>query len=72
MGPQQVQSDVYASSLCDELEVSNPTSAMSGGIVAVIDEGKNMEKRDISVKDGDTMEKRNNKEGGKPFINYNG
>ena len=72
VGPQQVQSDAYASSLCDESEVSNITSATSGGIVAVADEGKDMERRDVSVKGGDATEKRNNKEGEKPPINYNG
>ena len=30
-----------------------------------------MEKRNVSAKDGDVTGKRNNKEGGKPFINYN-
>ena len=72
VGPQQVQSDAYASSLCDELEVLNITSAISKGIVAVADEGKDIKKRDINVKGGDIMGKRNNKEGEKPPINYNG
>ena len=71
VGPQQVQSDAYASSLCDESEVLNITSTASGGIVAVTDEGKDMEKRDVSVKSGDATGKRNNKEKEKPFINYN-
>ena len=39
--------------------------------MAVIDEGKNIEKRDVGVKGGDVIGKRNNKKGGKPFINYN-
>ena len=39
--------------------------------MAVINEGKDMEKRDISAKGGDVIRKRNNKEGGKLFINYN-
>ena len=30
-----------------------------------------MEKRDVSIKGGDITGKRNNKEGEKPFINYN-
>ena len=36
-----------------------------------MDEGKNIKKRDVNVKGGDVIGKRNNKEGGKPFINYN-
>ena len=40
--------------------------------MAITDEGKNMEKRDVGVKGGDVIRKRNNKEGEKPFINYNG
>ena len=44
----------------------------SKGIIAVADEGKDIKKRDISVKGGDVTGKRNNKEGEKPFINYNG
>ena len=71
VGPQQVQSDAYASSLYDESEVLNITSITSGGIMAVADEKKDMEKRDIGVKGGDVTGKRNNKEGEKPFINYN-
>ena len=71
VGPQQVQSDAYASSLYDELEVLNITNITSGGIMAVTDEGKNIEKRDIGVKGGDAIGKRNNKEGEKPLINYN-
>ena len=71
VGPQQVQSDAYASSLCDELKVLNITSATSKGIIAIADEGKNVEKRDVSVKGGDAIKKRNNKEGGKPLTNYN-
>ena len=30
-----------------------------------------MEKRDVGVKGGDAIRKRNNKEGEKPLINYN-
>ena len=71
VGPQQVQSDIYISNLCDELKILNITSAMSGGIVAVTDEGKDMEKRDVGAKSGDVTGKRNNKEGEKPLINYN-
>ena len=71
VGPQQVQSDVYASSSCDELEVLNVISATNGGIMAVADEGKDIEKRDINAKGGDVTGKYNNKEGEKPFINYN-
>ena len=72
VGPQQVQSDIYTSSLCDELKVLNIINTTSGGIIAVVNEGKDIEKRDIGVKGGDIMGKRNNKEGEKPFINYNG
>ena len=39
--------------------------------MAVIDEGKDMEKRDVGAKGGDVIGKRNNKEGGTPFTNYN-
>ena len=39
--------------------------------MAVADKGKDIEKRDIGVKGGDVTGKRNNKEGEKPFINYN-
>ena len=39
--------------------------------MAVINEGKDIEKRDVGVKGGDVMGKRNNKEREKPFINYN-
>ena len=39
--------------------------------MVIADEGKDMEKCDISVKGGDAMGKRNNKEREKPFINYN-
>ena len=35
------------------------------------DEGKDIERYNVSVKGGDVMGKRNNKEGEKPFINYN-
>ena len=71
VGPQQVQSDIYASSLYDESEVLNITSTTNKGIVAVVDEGKDMEKCDVGVKGGDVIKKRNNKEGEKPPINYN-
>ena len=40
-------------------------------IIAVINKGKDTEKRDVGVKGGDVIRRRNNKEGGKPFINYN-
>ena len=49
----------------------NVTSIASGGIIAVIDEGKNIEKYDVSAKGGDVIRKRNNKEKEKPLINYN-
>ena len=39
--------------------------------MAVADEGKDIEKRNIGIKGGDVTGKRNNKEGGTPFINYN-
>ena len=39
--------------------------------MAVADEGKDMEKRNVGVKGGDIIRKRNNKEGEKPPINYN-
>ena len=71
VGPQQVQSDVYASSLCDELKVLNIINTTNKGIVAVVNERKNIKKRDIGVKGGDVIRKRNNKKGEKPFINYN-
>ena len=71
VGPQQVQSDIYASSLYDESEVLNIINATSKGIVTVMDERKNIEKRNVNVKGGDVIGKRNNKEGEKPFINYN-
>ena len=68
VGPQQVQSDIYASSLCDESEVLNVINTTNKGIVAVIDEGKDIEKRDVGVKGGDVTGKRNNKEGGNPLL----
>ena len=71
VGPQRVQSDVYTSSLCDELEVLNIINTTSKGIIAVADEGKDIEKRNINVKGGDVMGKYNNIERGKPFTNYN-
>ena len=49
----------------------NITNTTSKGIIAVADKGKNIEKRDISIKGGDVTGKRNNKKGGKPFIKYN-
>ena len=45
---------------------------MNKGIIAIADEGKDIEKRDIGAKGGDVIGKYNNKEGEKPFINYNG
>ena len=45
---------------------------MSKNIVTVTDERKDIEKRNVGVKGGDVTGKRNNKEGEKPFINYNG
>ena len=39
--------------------------------MVIADERKDMEKCDVSVKGGDIMGKRNNKEGEKPFTNYN-
>ena len=39
--------------------------------MAVTDEGKDIERRDVSVKGGDVMGKRNNKEGGTPLTDYN-
>ena len=71
VGPQQVQSNAYASSLCDELEVLNVTNITNKGIIAVINERKDIEKCDINIKGGNITGKRNNKEGEKPFINYN-
>ena len=70
VGPQQVQSDAYTSNLCDESEILNITSITSKGIVIITDERKDIEKCDVNVKGGDVIGKRNNKEGGKPFINY--
>ena len=49
----------------------NIINATNGGIVTVVSEGKDMERCDVGVKGGDTMEKYNNKEREKPFINYN-
>ena len=71
VGPQQVQSDAYTSSLYDELEVLNAINTINGGIIAIADEGKDIERRDVSAKGGDAIKKYNNKEGEKPFINYN-
>ena len=39
--------------------------------MAVGDEGKDAEKRDVGVKGGDVIKKRNNKKGEKPSTNYN-
>ena len=39
--------------------------------MAVADERKDIERRNVSVKGGDVTGKRNNKEGEKPPINYN-
>ena len=39
--------------------------------MAVADEKKDIEKYNVGVKGGDVTGKRNNKEGEKPFINYN-
>ena len=39
--------------------------------MAVADEGKDVEKRDVGAKGGDATGKRNNKEGGTLFTNYN-
>ena len=39
--------------------------------MAVMDERKNAEKRDVNAKGGDVTGKRNNIKGGKPLINYN-
>ena len=47
------------------------TSATSRGIMAIADERKDMEKRDVSAKGGDAIGKRNNKKKRKPLINYN-
>ena len=44
---------------------------MNKGIITITDEGKNIEKYDVSIKGGDVIEKRNNKKGEKPPINYN-
>ena len=49
----------------------NATNTINKGIMAVINKGKDMEKRNVGVKGGDIIGKRNNKKGGKPFINYN-
>ena len=48
----------------------NVISAINKNIIAVADEGKNIKRRDVGVKGGDVTEKRNNKKGGKPLINY--
>ena len=49
----------------------NITSVTSKGIMAVINQRKDIERCDVGVKGGDAIGKRNNKEGEKPFINYN-
>ena len=71
VGPQQVQSDIYTNSLYDESEVLNIISITNKGIIIIIDEGKDIKRRDVNVKGGDVMGKHNNKEGEKPLINYN-
>ena len=42
----------------------NVTNTINKGIVTVINEGKDIEKCDVSAKGGDITGKRNNKEGG--------
>ena len=59
------------SSLYNELKVLNITSATNKGIIAIADEGKDIEKRDVGAKGGNVTGKRNNKKGEKPLINYN-
>ena len=49
----------------------NVTNIISRGIIAVVNEGKDIERYDVGVKGGNVMGKRNNKKGGKPLINYN-
>ena len=49
----------------------NAINATNKGIIAITDKGKDIEKRDVSVKGGDVTRKHNNKKGGTPFINYN-
>ena len=49
----------------------NITNAINKGVIVIINERKNIEKRDISIKNGDIIGKRDNKKGGKPFINCN-
>ena len=39
--------------------------------MAIADEKKDIERRNVNVKGGDAIKKRNNKEREKPFINYN-
>ena len=51
--------------------MSNITNATNKGIIAIADEGKDVKKRDVNAKGGDVTGKRNNKEKGKPFTNYN-
>ena len=50
----------------------NITNAANKGIIAVINEGKDIEKCDVNIKGGDVIGKYNNKEKEKPLINYNG
>ena len=47
-------------------------NATSRDIIAVADEKKDIERRNVNAKGGDAIGKRNNKKGGTPFINYNG
>ena len=49
----------------------NIINTINRGIIAIADEGKDIEKCNVSVKGGNVMGKYNNKEGEKPFINYN-
>ena len=48
------------------------TNITNKGIIIITDEGKDIERRNVSVKGGDITGKRNNKERGTPLINYNG
>ena len=49
----------------------NIINATNRGIIAIINEGKDIEKCDINAKGGDVTGKYNNKKGEKPLINYN-
>ena len=59
------------SSLYNKLKVLNIINTTNGNIIVIADEGKDIEKRDVNAKGGDVIRKRNNKQGEKPFINYN-